>query len=256
MCTLPNLARPPIYPGPLPERLPPRGVPKSIGNLRLWLDASHIAGLADGAALASWTDLSGNGSHATQSTPAAQPTFYANVLNGRPGVQFDGTADCLQAASVTFSLLTAFAVFQISGNGLVYEHGPGGADTNNTYLYTTTANTLFFRRNTTNDSAKNYIANWGSDNAAKIARHTYGGTHATHTLHVNGALATLTNVLAGEPGASSVTAALNIGSRNQTTAFVTGYLFELILYDAALDGGQCRRIERYLSTKWGIDLAA
>ena len=41
--------------------------PTDLANCGLWLDASQLA-LADGAAVASWTDLSGNARHATQAT--------------------------------------------------------------------------------------------------------------------------------------------------------------------------------------------
>ena len=56
---------------------------------------------ADGAAVSSWRNSGTSAANATQATGTAQPTFrsaYAN-LNGKPAVDFDGTADWLITAS-------------------------------------------------------------------------------------------------------------------------------------------------------------
>jgi hypothetical protein len=60
--------------------------PQSIAGLKVWLDASQLA-LADGAALASWPDLSGAGNHgAIVGTPG--PAVRANAINGQRVVRF------------------------------------------------------------------------------------------------------------------------------------------------------------------------
>src|SRR3990167_5696375 len=69
--------------------------PTDLSNLLLWLDASQITGLNDGDAVASWTDLSGNGNHATQSTAAAKPTYKTNIITDTAAyagqLNWDGT---------------------------------------------------------------------------------------------------------------------------------------------------------------------
>ena len=62
------------------------GQPKNI----MWLDASSL-GLANGADVSSWTDLSGNANHATQATTANMPIFSTGIINGKPIIRFRPT---------------------------------------------------------------------------------------------------------------------------------------------------------------------
>ena len=60
--------------------------PASLPGLTVWLDASQL-GLADGAAVSPWPDLSGGGHHgAIVGMPA--PVLRAGALNGLPVVRF------------------------------------------------------------------------------------------------------------------------------------------------------------------------
>lgn len=73
--------------------------PRNLGaSLGVWLNADALA-LADAAAVASFTDSSGNGRHAANATEAEQPTFQTNELNGLPVVRFDGVDDDLAIAN-------------------------------------------------------------------------------------------------------------------------------------------------------------
>ena len=68
--------------------------PAGVGNTnsnKIWLDASYINGLANGARVSSWTDRSGNVWNANQATAAKRPTYLTNQLNGLPVVRFNRT---------------------------------------------------------------------------------------------------------------------------------------------------------------------
>ncbi len=69
----------------------PPFVPTSLPNLQLWLDASTL-GLANGAQVASWTDLSGGNRHATPYDAASRPIYRTNVQNGLSVVSFEDIA--------------------------------------------------------------------------------------------------------------------------------------------------------------------
>jgi hypothetical protein len=63
-------------------------------NVALWLDADDASTLLlNGGSVSNWLDKSGNTRHATEATPANQPTDTAGGLNGKHVLTFDGAAD-------------------------------------------------------------------------------------------------------------------------------------------------------------------
>lgn len=68
----------------------------------MWLRADDLA-LADGTAVSSWTDLSGNGLHATQGTGPNQPLLKTGIVNGHQVVRFDGSNDYLATSAPAIS---------------------------------------------------------------------------------------------------------------------------------------------------------
>ncbi|MEQ9364036.1 MAG: hypothetical protein RIF32_07335 [Leptospirales bacterium] len=133
--------------------------PDAFSGLKLWLEADQIAG-TDGQPLSTWLDLSGQGNHATQSTPAQMPLYKGAGINSLPGVEFSpgltpGTNLTL-GANYLFSQndgLTVFAVARSNaedstvsylmdfgkngqgGYGLIYSSNNDGVG-NNITLYT------------------------------------------------------------------------------------------------------------------------
>lgn len=84
--------------------------PANESTLELWLSADTL-GLADGAAVATWSDRSGRGRHATQATGGKRPVLKTAVLNNQPVVRFDGAAS--QMATASFALTDPFTVFLV-----------------------------------------------------------------------------------------------------------------------------------------------
>jgi hypothetical protein len=62
----------------------------STAALQLHLDAGSLTGYADGATVATWTDLAGGDNDAMS---AGTPTYVANALNGLPVIKIAGTSD-------------------------------------------------------------------------------------------------------------------------------------------------------------------
>ena len=85
--------------------------PASIAGLQLWLDASQIVGLNDGDAVATWSDLSGNGLNFTQATASKRPLYKTGAQNGLPGVLADGVDDIMESAVVDWSAHDKCTVF-------------------------------------------------------------------------------------------------------------------------------------------------
>jgi hypothetical protein len=58
------------------------------GKLDAWFDASQVTGVADGADLNQWDDVSGNGHHAVAPTALRRPTYRATSIGGKPAIDF------------------------------------------------------------------------------------------------------------------------------------------------------------------------
>lgn len=71
--------------------------PADVEGLQAWFDAADSGTLSlDGSdRVSQWTDKSGKGNSATQSTENNRPTYAATGLNSKPTVQGDGVNDVL-----------------------------------------------------------------------------------------------------------------------------------------------------------------
>jgi hypothetical protein len=86
--------------------------PKAAGAT-LVLDARLITGLSDGTGVQTWSDASGGGNDATQTTSGFRPLYKTAVQGGQPGVLFDGTDDSMATAyAPTSGDVTVFALFK------------------------------------------------------------------------------------------------------------------------------------------------
>ena len=73
--------------------------PSQIEGNALWFDSEFSAFVQDGSGVRQWRDVLGRGS-AVQDTTANQPLLVPNVLNGKPGVVFDGSNDFLSFGNI------------------------------------------------------------------------------------------------------------------------------------------------------------
>lgn len=125
-------AAPPPEPGPMvfrpPARMSPNAMPSpwafsdappspaDVPGLAGWWKADAL-GLANGTAVSSWTDSSGNAQNLVQASGTLQPVFTTNVLNGLPVLRFDGTDDAMTATIVSWPQPTNwFVVMKAADN--------------------------------------------------------------------------------------------------------------------------------------------
>jgi hypothetical protein len=73
----------------------PYGQPLPLTGQLVWY-AANTESYSDGDAVGTLNDRSGNGRNATQATAGYKPTFKTNILNGLPGILFDGSNDRLE----------------------------------------------------------------------------------------------------------------------------------------------------------------
>src|SRR5258708_5559410 len=72
----------------------------------LWQDVARtLPATADGDAIGSWDDLSGNGYHAQQATGANKPILKKAIQNGLDVARFDGSASFLSLLAASLGML-------------------------------------------------------------------------------------------------------------------------------------------------------
>lgn len=142
------------------------------------LDATSITGVSDGALCSSFTDISGNSRHATQ-TGTARATYRATGFNGYPCLEFAGsqsmrTPSFVQAQPMTIYIAcystdnTATNQYLFDGNGGEiwgqYYPSYGGVVIygGGTYVAAPSSSTLFF-----NPGVFVFVANGTSNSSAR-----------------------------------------------------------------------------------------
>lgn len=233
--------------------------PTSISNLAMWLDGADAASITlDGSNnVSQWSDKSGNGKHATQATTTKRPSYQTAVQNGLNAVRFDGTDDCLQAASLTLSgQFTLILVCKTTtAKPFFIEHSANVTPNQGFYFYGTEPTASGIRRTATGLVTPGVNVNWfGSAAGVAVFRSLsslVGGLG--YSIRKNGVAQSISgtnlNVISS---AASVTDTLNIGSRNNGVSPVSdGDYYEIMLYDRPLTDTEVGTLEAYLKAKWG-----
>jgi hypothetical protein len=215
------------------------------------LEADSL-GLADGASVGTWTDLSGSGNDATQGTAGAQPTYVAvnGAYNNHATVSFDGTDDWmdLNNSMVTVDNFTLFIVghMDITGVNQYFISGQGGGG---------------------NDRMRIAGYNWNNDinvRVGNIGGYNMGaGTNdgATHVMTITGtsdAWLDLGSMIAGQTNTAGALnpSALNLGSYSDADVgggnrdFLHGDMAEVILYNEILSATDVETINAQLYAKY------
>ncbi|MBX2959484.1 MAG: T9SS type A sorting domain-containing protein [Flavobacteriales bacterium] len=230
----------------------PGGV-TSNNNLRLWLDASQLS-LVNGAKVASWSDFSGGGNHATNSNTAKQPTYQTNQINGRPSVVFSSDLKTVlntpAMASMNVGTITQFAVFDGSTpnhTGFVMVGKYSGYN-------------QFIAINRTNGELRPWVIRPNSTTAANITTNSssyqmlgnlYNASSGTFQSFKNGSsfgIKTGTTVVPSGNSLFTIGASPGGGSFN-------GGVAEIIMFSSALSSAERIIIENYLGAKYNLSIA-
>lgn len=230
----------------------PAVLPSDIRNLRWWLEARFIPGLADGASVATWPDMSRSGYDATQATGAKQPVHRAGVLAGQPVVRFNGSSQYLQALGFSaLSLpLTVFVVASQSGAAGSQRHflfldGPSGT----LGMFWSDSSTNLFLGDATNTWTGLIKATPALPLAIYSGQLVPGG--GTSSLWANGALQ-VTNT-----GTISATLSQpSIGAAAAPSNYWAGDIAAIILYDRALSATERDQVQQYLAQTYGLSVQA
>jgi len=239
-----------------------------VAGLKLWLKADAITGLNAGDPVSTWPDSSGNGYAATQATPANQPQFHTNVLNGLPAVWFadplgqnpgDPTAiDHLTSPlplNPNSNSVTAIILFRSDITGQ-RDHliQPLGAGT--TWLYTETNS---YAGGPTNCVLWAYASQQGLASAVPYFRGTWAVASVVQNAEAKTVALYRDGVLEGATDIGTLATPSSAGwlfgaNKNKNGQGLNGYIAEVLIYEAALDEATRRAAEEYLAAKYGVSL--
>lgn len=239
--------------------------PIDVSTLRAWYDLADPTSLytdtsrttrvsADGNAIASVADKSGQANHLTQSVAGQRPLYKVNIVNTKAAALFDGSNDCWATAAFGAELTqpnTIFVVAKAAAVGDALAHwmitGLAGASGRND---------IFLQ----GDPSSVYTLYAGASLAAAAASntnwHTYSGIFngASSKGRLDGG-AVLTG-LDGDAGSQTL-AGITIGAEfDQASDPWSGYIAEVIVYNASLSAANHDIVGRYLAAKYGLTWTA
>lgn len=235
-------------------------MPSPPPGMLLWLEAdvglldASAAACADGVAVATWQDQSGNGNDATQSSSGLRPIYRASV-SGKKSVQWTGTEYLTVASNsgLNPTRIGIFAVVQMASaaNGYVVNKNFDGNSL--PYSLNVGGNNVPSVQN--GIASYNPVGGWQTSGLTTDIRgdglfHLVGGTFDGSTLiyRLDGS----TDDSASPPPNSLPSNAepVYIGRYQSDAQSMTGYLSELLIYPSAPTGSDLTNLESYLTSKW------
>ena len=219
----------------------------------------------DGTAVRIWSDQSGNGYDATQSTTAARPTYITSGLNGLPVVRFDGTDDHLGFSGGALSLLknvagaTIFVAVKYSAtavNAPSFFASRNSSSTSVRILIRTSTAPKYNMQATRLDADTAINMNSvQATNTNSVVIQTAKADYQNQTLEqfINGTLDGSTTFATSGNTENADSLAIFLGRVSST--YLTGDIAEIIVYNRALNTSELAQVHRYLARKWGIALA-
>jgi hypothetical protein len=237
-------------------------LPPVTAQLKCWLDASRPNGdninTATGSAISCWTDLSGNGNHATQITSARQPIlFTSNIdskLASKKALYFDGIDDEMQinipsVLGMQNAPYEVFIVFVSTGyanasSGIQIPIGAYPYD-----VYEIQFNNVYgvrFRANS-NDSYLGSSGDYTTNPAKSHIMSMRVGNNGYSILRIDGLDSTVSPV----NSKTTNNGILNLGNRFESSYWFKGYIAEVLIYGGReLNSTERTSIETYFKNKW------
>jgi len=228
-------------PGPVDSYASPLfNVLTSIAGCQLWMDASQLTGLANAAALTTFTDLSGAARHATGVT-TTRPTYYnsANLINSLPVVRFDATTHKMTTG---YTVSGAFTIFLVEKGvtSVTYArtiNNGGGSETCINLAARNSGNNCYI--------GGTNIASYQATPLASVHQGCLVATGSVMTYFVDG-------FQRGSVSAATSITSLGLGATSPSygTEGSNSDVCEIIIYNSALGTTNRQLVETYLRSKW------
>ncbi len=222
-----------------------------------WFKADAISGLGNGASLALWSDSSGHGFTAIQTTFSQRPIYVTSALNGLPVVRFSGGDSQVMTLNRPvqddFTLFCVFRSTQGLGSGSQFADGAGivsasASGTANDYGTGLFADGRISAGGGNPDVSLNSMAgfNDGRPHLVTVRRVKSSGML---DLYVDGNFVGST---AGNTNSLNASTKLALGAQQTLENFFSGDIAEVKIYSTALSELDRLAQEAGLVQKWGV----
>jgi hypothetical protein len=237
----------------------PAWTPLNLPGCIVWLDAQAISA-TNGQLINVWSDLSGYGNAASNSTADQNPRYFTSVWGSKPSLSFDGTNDTLYLPGLGLhnSNLSVFVVCSHSG----FETADMYYEILITFRYHDTGLWLAYycsvykrRMEVWNNTSPlltpdgGYVAPFGPSVFSLVKQL---GTSLTF---YDGTNVMASSTGAGQTAAYTEAAKVQIGyvdSGLYSALRWHGHIGEIIIYSTALSTNNHTQLVSYLKTKWGL----
>jgi len=182
-----------------------------------------------------------------QTVDAKRLTFVADEGDGLPALTCDGVDDgMITTANVSITTFSVFIVLKgATTNDMIYEHTVNGASNNGSWLFSSPTFGISHYRPAGN-SAYSAAANPWPSGSWELVRHESDGTHANHTVFIDGVDQSWSEGLTDDPGSGATNDKLYLASRALTSLFWSGKIRALLLFTPKLSSGNTALTETYL----------
>jgi len=229
--------------------------PTSIAGLVLWLKADAITGLTDGSDVVTWPDSSGGGR--TVSGSATRPVYKTGIVNGLPVVRFPGSNQRFTIGSPSFVSLDEMTIVMVYYYDQAIGFNRGLISlTNASYRISVLGrqNPSGVQMDVTQVSPSAGYSESQALNANVWAIVTMRMSMLGNDVRafVNGTSASGTAPTFISSGAGGT---FYLGYSSTEATYFPGDIAEMLVYSNAVSANSRVLIERYLSTKYAINLA-
>jgi hypothetical protein len=230
--------------------------PVALSGCVLWL-RSDLGITLNGADVSAWADQSGTAVSLAQATASKQPLYNATDADfgGAPSVAFTSAdSHTLESsATITYGPHTIFLVAgPLAASGSYYFTRKSGG-TYREYCYGNDPMEYVGDRNGTGASSINNsdLSAWSTVAGVKTIEMQMDGTHAGHTVRVNGVDKREAGGATNDPGTGTGAGTLWLASEDGTGGFGQFEMSEMLIYSRVLTAGEITQVEAYLRARYG-----
>lgn len=239
--------------------------PASVPNLELWLDGSNSSSITlNGSTVSQWSDISGKGRHATQSTAASQPTRVTNGLSFTTSNAMLGSTAGWLASQFTLIMAANIDIASSTSFARVFTQrfSSGSADWNNATalipVYRANSGNGFGMAATNLASGAMSVAATTNPRPCVYAFTKNNGTSQALAIWNNGssvATGTATSDTGPTTALQYAIGADLTSSGTLGTAGFSGIIYGIAAYSRRLDNSEVVAVSRLFGSTYGITVA-